>query len=422
MVKTRVHPLFPMNGPPSRRSRGIASLLLAALVVFTAGCGRKTLAPDLSSEPLGRPAALASADPLCAGAADGVARHLEGQSLSGALWVIDKPANWNGDLVVYLHGYTDPAQPVALPNIAAIRESLMARGNAVAASSYSSNGYAVKEGMLDSREVAGIFREQVGRPRHTFLFGQSLGGLIGMLLVQKFPREYDGSLLVAGIVGGSDDEILYMGDIRVLFDAVYPGVLAGDLEHPPVITNLNAQVVGPVVQAVNANPQGVGIIQALARRPLPGNNAQEIVASLVNVLGFAMQGGGDLFARCHEHSFFDNAAWTYTSPALPQSVIDGVNARVARYTRTPDAAEFLARFGEPAGPFRVPVVTMHHSRDPVVPYFHEDLLAQVAAGPMLVHHRVDAYGHTTFTTAELMAGFDELVQRVPEPQFAWAGN
>jgi len=214
---------------------------------------------------------------------------------------------------------------------------------------------------------------------------------------------------VCGIVGGSTEEIQYIGDVRVLFDALYPGVLAGDLEHPPVITDINAQVVLPVVGAVTANPQGLGIIQLLARHPLAGNNGQELVTSLVTVLGFSMRGGGDLFARAGSESFFDNAGWRYTSPALPAALVADINTRVARYTRTHEAAEFLERWGEPSRRLRIPMLTLHTTRDPVVPLFHEDLLAQVASGPNLIQRRIERYGHTPFSAGELMPHFNDLV-------------
>ena len=410
MPKAVRSPLWVWAPPAFLRARGFTSLALVLFVLGVSACGGKhILSPDSaavgSSSTLGN----AATDPLCFRQVEHGPVHLVGQSPGGALWRIDKPADWNGELVVYLHGYTNPGDPVALPNNDAIRDSLLARGCAVAASSYSSNGFAVREGIRDSRRLSEIFAARVGHPRQTFLFGQSLGGLIGMILAQQYPQQYDGGLLVCGIVGGSDDEVQYMGDIRALFDTVYPGVLPGDLEHPPVITNIDAQVVQPVLAAVQANPQGVGIIQLLARHPLPGTSNQEVVGSLINVLGFAMQGGGDLFQRTHGQSYFDNAGWRYTSTALPPALIDDINARVARYTRSPAAAQFLARFGEPEGPFRIPVLSLHTTRDPVVPFFHEALLAQVATGRWLVQRNIDRYGHCNFTVGELMVNFDELV-------------
>jgi len=268
-----------------------ACLLVAVAV---AGCGRSNpVAPD--------PQLSRSAQALHRDRYKGQAIHLEGRVASGAIWEIDKPADWNRALVVYAHGYTNPGDPVALPHNEAIRDSLVARGYAVVASSFSSNGFAVREGMRESDALREIFEERVGAPRRTYLFGQSLGGLIGLLLSQRESEHYDGSFLVCGIVGTSIEEIQYIGDIRVLFDAVYPGVLPGDLEHSPVITDVNQQIVGPVVAAVTKNPQGLGIIQLLARHPLAGANSQELVTSLVTVLGFSVQSGSDLFARSGDH-------------------------------------------------------------------------------------------------------------------------
>lgn len=390
----------------SRWTSLVVSVLVTGVLAAVSGCGSgRMVAPSVTADGAERGGAIAAH-----GKFEGRTIHLEGASASGALWVLDKPAKWNRSLVVYLHGYTNPAEPVALPKNGPIRDSLLARGYAVVASSFSSNGFAVPEGVRESDALREVFKEAVGEPRRTYLFGQSLGGLIGLLLTQQREDQYDGSFLVCGIVGGSTEEIQYIGDIRVLFDAVYPGVLPGDLEHTPPVTDLNAQVVGPVVGAVTANPQGLGIIQALARQKLPGNNAQELVASLVNVIGFAMQGGGDLYARTSSHTFFENADWVYQSPGIPAAIQADINARVRRYHREPEAASFLARYGEPHPGLEMPLLTLHTTRDPVVPVFHEDLLAQRVAGPLLIQRRVDRYGHCTFTTGELMIHFNDLVQ------------
>jgi len=398
--------MHPTRRYTSRSTRLVVLALALALVAATGCRSRSILAPEPALQDAG--GTRAAAPRGYAGDVAG-ARHVEGVIGDGALYTLDAPAAWNGDLVVYLHGYSNPADPVARPNNGAIRDSLLARGVAVASSSYSSNGFAVSEGVRQSLQLRGLFTSRIARPRRTWLFGQSLGGLIGMILSQRYPEQFNGSLLVCGIVGGAKEEIEYVGDIRVLFDALYPHVLAGDLEHTPPITDINHQVVQPVVQAVTANPQGLGIIQRLARHPLPGNTTQEIVTSLVNVLGFAAQGGSDLFDRTHEHTYFDNAGWQYTGPGLPQSLIDDVNARVARYTADPSGLEFLGRNGDASLPLRVPVMAIHTTRDPVVPVFHEDLLAQANAGPNLRQYRTDRYGHCNFTVGELMQRFDELV-------------
>jgi pimeloyl-ACP methyl ester carboxylesterase len=379
-------------------------LFFCVFALSIAGCGR-----DHVLSPQTRPESARSADSFRHDRFAGRTIHLEGRVSSGALWEIDKPARWNHALVLYAHGYTNPADPVALPHNEAIRDSLVARGYAVAASSFSSNGFAAREGVRETDDLREIFEDRIGDPRRTYVFGQSLGGLIGLLLTQQSEEHLDGTLLVCGIVGGSTDEVQYIGDIRVLFDAVYPGVLPGDLEHTTPVTDLNAQVVVPVVRAVTANPQGLGVIQLLARHPLPGANGQELVASLVNVIGFSMQGGSDLFARTQSQSFFDNAGWTYSSPALPPALVADINSRVARYTRSAVAQRFLARFGEPSPRLRVPLLSLHTTRDPVVPVFHENTLAQVISSPLLIQRRVERYGHCPFSAGELMVHFNDLV-------------
>jgi hypothetical protein len=58
----------------------------------------------------------------------------------GALYEVSIPENWNGDLVLYAHGYRFREAPVALPNIDELRDGLLGLGFGVAYSSYSENG------------------------------------------------------------------------------------------------------------------------------------------------------------------------------------------------------------------------------------------------------------------------------------------
>jgi len=80
------------------------------------------------------------------------------------------------------------------------------------------------------------------------------------------------------------------------------------------------------------------------------------------------------------------------------------------------ALAFLQQYGEPSGAIRVPLISMYTSRDPVVPSFHEDLLAQASAGPMLVQRQTQRFGHVNFSVDELMSNFDDLVAWVTSGQ------
>ena len=392
--------------------------VVALALLVAAGCGGQ--AP---TAPVGRPAQSSLASPLAAASG---AVHVEGRIGPGALFALDKPADWNGDLVIYLHGYSNPASPVALPDNSAIRTRLLGAGFAVAASSYSQNGYAVPEAMRQSHQLRGLFVSRVGAPRRTFLFGVSLGGIVGMLLAEKYPQTYAGAFLASGVVGGTRAEVQYVGDTKVLFDQLYPTVHLGGLLTPIAIHDLNADVVGPVVGAVQASPNGLGILNLVTRHPLAGNNGQELVTTLLTALVFQMQGAEDLVDNTHGHAFYDNADHTYAGP-LPASITGPINAGVARFTETADAGAWLDHYGEPSGELRIPVLTVHNTRDPVVPFFHEALLANAVAarglGENLVQRSKDSYGHVAFAPDELLANFLDLVRWVdtgvrPAPQSA----
>src|SRR5215211_1255007 len=100
-------------------------------------------------------------------------QHVEGQTGPGALYALDVPAAWNGDLVVYAHGIVDPVLPVALPSsqdhFTAVRDALMARGFAVASSSFSENGFALKDATQRTHQLTALFSAQFGHPRRVLL-------------------------------------------------------------------------------------------------------------------------------------------------------------------------------------------------------------------------------------------------------------
>ena len=64
--------------------------------------------------------------------------HFTGTLPNGASWVADVPSSWNGILVLYSHGFGPPL-PANAPD-AGTRDALLARGYALAGSSYDPAG------------------------------------------------------------------------------------------------------------------------------------------------------------------------------------------------------------------------------------------------------------------------------------------
>jgi hypothetical protein len=83
----------------------------------------------------------------------------------GGLYKIEIPDNWNGELVLYAHGFVSNAgaQGAALRvGNSPIREHQIKQGYAWAASSYRCNGYVPGQGLLDTMALTDLFTKSNG--------------------------------------------------------------------------------------------------------------------------------------------------------------------------------------------------------------------------------------------------------------------
>ena len=347
-------------------------------------------------------------------------QFITGSTGPGSEYAFAVPDNWNGELVVYGHGIVDPSAPVALPTtqdgFAGIRDALLARGFAVAYSSYSENGYALKDAAQRLHQLSGLFVAQFGQPARTYLVGHSLGAMAVQSLAERFPGQYDGTLAMCGLLGGAIPEVQYLGHVRALFDAYFPGVLPGDLLNVPAASFRPGD---PLFMAVLAalqqgfvSPGRPTVAFAIAAK-LPFSTPQELVAAALNAIGFNIRFTNDLLERTHGHSYFDNMTTTY--PA-------SVDPLVKRYAATPDALAYLQHYYAPSGAISAPMLTLHTARDPVVPLFHESIYASLAPADWLVQRTVDRFGHCVFDQREVLTAFDDLVRWVNEGVRAAGGD
>jgi pimeloyl-ACP methyl ester carboxylesterase len=386
-------------------TKALFVFLAGALLVATSCDHRLPLSPQELQNSL-----TAGSATTARGTWTGGASHVEGTTGPGALYAMDVPENWNGDLVVYAHGYVEePGGEVALPDIAYLRDPLLGRGFAVAYSSFSSNGYALKEGARQTHQLRGLFASRFAKPRRTIVVGQSLGGIIALKLAETYPNDYAGALLGCGVVGGTRDEIAYIANVRVLFDHFYGGVLPGSLLEVPPGTDFQALVPG-IVQAIQQSPNGAFFMGQILSIQYASSN--ELVEAIVRALGFQFLGASDFLDRTHGHVFFDNSQVVYTGAGVPQPVLDDLNAKVARYRASSDAASYMSQYYQPSGNLEIPVLTLHTTRDPIVPLFNEDryreIVAQAGRSELLRQRTVAMFGHCTYTVEELVAAFDEL--------------
>jgi len=334
----------------------------------------------------------------------------------GAIYRLVRPTAWNGTLVIYAHGYVSPGQPVAIPPDAELVIALLSfRGFAVAVSSFSENGWVVKDGTQRTHQLLGIFTSKFGSPSRVYAAGGSMGGLIAIRLVETYPDRFSGLLSACAVAGGLRPQLDYFANVRVLFDLFYPGLLPGTVVDVPDGLDVTSEIVLPAIAAMTANPAGAVAIASIAQTPVPFANGAELVQSIATALG-AAAGYPDVLRLTHGQTVFDNMTTQYTG-ALPAATLQFVNASVQRYAASPAGLNYVEHNYTPTGDLRIPALTLSTFRDPVAPGFHRTAYgaAVAAAGnaDWLVQRSVlgtgNGYGHCTFTPTELATAFLDLV-------------
>ena len=391
-----------------RAPRIFTALVAAAALV---GCSdREATGPEASLSPAATASALSPVPGV---------REVVGETGPGSSYALLVPAEWNGELVVYAHGYIQPFFEPTLDVeavIAPVRDSLLREGFAFAYSSWSETGYAVRDGAQRTHQLNGLFTSAFGSPTRTYLLGLSLGGLVVESLAERFPGQYDGTLALCGVMGGGMYNAAYVADFRLLFDVFFPGVLPGSVQAMPAgaIVAPGSELFNRILGALST-PQGVGRAMEMAAMDqvaLQYASINELISSFIQVLGYQVNGANALSERLQGHWFYDNTGVRYTG----SSDDDAVNAAVARYPASPSAENYMAHWWEPAGAIDAPFVTLHTSRDPLVPARVEAIFAETVAGAgngaLLLQRTTDAFGHCAFTDRQVLESFRSLQQWV----------
>ena len=105
----------------------------------------------------------------------------------GAGFRIEIPDNWNGDLVVYTHGFRGTGDELTVDN-PPLRDYYVALGYAWLASSYSKNYYDVRSGVESTNSLVRYFRRNFGKPNRTYITGFSMGGHVIGAAIEQFPN------------------------------------------------------------------------------------------------------------------------------------------------------------------------------------------------------------------------------------------
>jgi pimeloyl-ACP methyl ester carboxylesterase len=399
-----------------RGSRWRSTSVLVALLLAVSGCSadsgadRSADTPPSRSrrdEPLPEPVAYRDS-PEGVTLADPALEALPGAMvdtgrLGGAVYQIEVPDDWNGGLVMWMHGYAElaPEANVAPPDF---RRYLIANGYAWAASSYSSTSFIPQRGADETAALWDQFVGRHGRPDRTYAAGFSMGGWSAKIAAERYGDRYDGALALCGATGTVPG--LRVSPDYLVVGAFVAGVDQADVDASPDLGRLVDERIRPAL----ADP---------ARRA----EFDEIMVDLTGgPRAFAVEGIHD-----EEDTNFERAVVVASTGLGPQPdgayelgpdspvTSDELN-RAAVVIPTGDGYAGYSAGMEVTGDLAIPLLTLHTTGDGQVPIDQalvlRDRVEEAGRSDRLVQRVIEDPGHCGFTTGEQEAAFQALADWV----------
>jgi pimeloyl-ACP methyl ester carboxylesterase len=326
--------------------------------------------------------------------------HVEIGTLAGVPYRIDMPAKWNGVLLVYYHGYSEHAVTFAqdLPN--PLGSGFAAAGFAVAQSGYSVSGWAVEQAVPETEALREYTIAHYGQPKETYVFGHSMGGMLTIATIEKYPNRYDGALPLCGLLEPASYAFGRGGALLAAFHYYYPGVLPGPIGIEASVP-LDDALVKKVRAALPGNPLGAAELRALTRFKTDDD--------LASVMVFYSYIERDLEQKIGL-PFLDNHDVIYAGGADDNALNDGVQ----RYTAPAAALAYVKTWYTPSGLLLKPTLAVHTTYDPIIPpetiALYVDAVQHAGSSDSFVQQYVKHDGHCNMTGDEMGTALGELIR------------
>ncbi|HKJ44422.1 MAG TPA: alpha/beta hydrolase [Balneolales bacterium] len=330
------------------------------------------------------------------------------------------------DVIIYAHGYVDPTTPPpTIPDDQIdgryIGDIINSLGYAFATTSYPDNGLVVRDAIPDVKKLADEFKAQFPQTERIFLIGVSEGGLITTKVIEDYPETFTGGIAGCGPIGNFEKQLDYFGNFQVLFHYFYPqiGLLnlgIGSPEHVPD-TLIALWQDGTIKHEVETRIIDVSV-PLLKTADAPLSNPDDTRETLLGILRYNLLATNDAIQKLGGEPF-DNSKIFYHGTGSGESDLL-LNQHIPRFRADSTAIRNIDQYYQTTGKLQIPLVTIHNTGDPIVPYFHEPLYEQkiVRQGSSSLHVNipVNSYGHCNFTTADLLGAFSALINMTSNKQ------
>ena len=359
--------------------------------------------------------------------------------INGAPFRILVPENWNGTLLVFAHAYRDKADhPGEIDNRnadptanVALEAPLLAQGFALAGSAFKDNGWAIEEGILDTKNLVVFFRENVGKPQRTILWAASFGTLIAFKSMEQFGGIYDGALCLCGAGSGATRQWDSGVPAYLAYDVVFGipgswgtvGEVRNDLDFDtevlaklaPELSNIANFPKFEFIRLVAKTP-GRGITPPPPPGFFPGWVLTDFFFFTEARAELQRRAGGGFVQNLNQEYTLTDAERSYLAGlGVPGPVVDAWLAQMndrRNIEAKPSARNYVRNNTDYNGKVRNPVLTMHTIIDPLIVVANESAYAELVASQgrdeLLFQTYTTGVGHCNFTGPQVLTALGAI--------------
>jgi len=339
----------------------------------------------------------------------GISQTFDLGEINAAKYKIYIPENWNQGLVMYAHGYEEIGEEseIISEEVDEFMKIFTSRGFAFAASAYKHQGLIIKDGIEDTEAVRTYFEMTYGKPELCMITGHSMGGIISLATIEKFPSEYDGGLPLCGWLAPVYSLLKYGLDLLVTYDYLFgknDGIIISGEDYIE-IEEIRERIYGKPDLAV-----------------LFAEHFRMKKEDLAEMIGF------------NQFVLKETVGWSGGLPAGNINTIysgfgdndAALNRDIRRYEASEKAKEYFIQYSTPTGLLRDPVIALHTTYDEILPVFNYEYyehLTEIKFTSEYYHQQyVIRDGHCNFTNEEVAEVFDNLLLWIkegvrPDPEY-----
>ncbi len=348
--------------------------------------------------------------------------------IDGAGYRIELPEQWNGELVLWAHGFrglneegTGFSQRLTFDDIG-VREVAIGQGYGWATSTYRVNGYVPGVGVDDLLRVKDRVGEIARPPRRTYIAGGSMGGATAQLMAQEFPDEIAAALAYCPAMGN-----IWVVDYTVAWHALAFWLIGS----PPAEADATS-IIEWARPLGEADEQGLRLTAlgeqfAALIKDFTGGERWGFDAGFAQQWNIAFSLGATLWPDILESSTLepgsivtvgmrqppaDTTAHVYRADPSAGIDLERLNAEVIRAAADPVRRRDPG-VGLSTGELRVPLLAMKTTGDLFTPMHldrdYQRLVNDAGWGGNLVIQPIRRAGHCSFSESEALGGLTRLV-------------